>query len=193
MKILLFSCQIWMCGGKMANMPCSRVGHVYRRNVPYTYYKANAVLVNFRRVAEVWMDQYKDWLYERRPEIKRVADYGDISDRVALRHKLKCRSFEWYMKNVLNDTVRQNYEPLRGSGLVGLSFSTFSSSRTGFLYFRYFYSMTRKTINCVFTVISLSNTLVHYCVVYFCGYLVNRFAIQGPTCALILKVEHLVI
>lgn len=102
----------------MANMPCSRVGHVYRRNVPYTYPKPDAVVINFRRVAEVWMDDYKEWLYERRPELRKVRNFGDISDRLALRKRLKCHSFKWYMKNVLNDTVRQNYEPLRGSGLV---------------------------------------------------------------------------
>ncbi|CAB4023784.1 Polypeptide N-acetylgalactosaminyltransferase 1, partial [Paramuricea clavata] len=110
--------KIWMCGGKMANIPCSRVGHVYRKNVPYSYPKPNAVVINFRRVAEVWMDDYKEWLYERRPELKEVKDYGDISDRIAIRKRLKCRSFKWYMQNVLNDTVRQNYEPLRGSGLI---------------------------------------------------------------------------
>lgn len=40
----------------MLNLPCSRVGHVYRRNVPYSYNKPFAVLINFKRVAEVWMD-----------------------------------------------------------------------------------------------------------------------------------------
>ncbi len=103
------SFKIWMCGGKMANIPCSRVGHVYRRNVPYSYPKPNAVSVNFRRVAEVWMDEYKLWLYDRRPGLKLVKEFGDISQRIALRKKLKCKTFKWYLQNVANDTVSLDY------------------------------------------------------------------------------------
>lgn len=27
--------QVWMCGGRMEDIPCSRVGHIYRKYVPY--------------------------------------------------------------------------------------------------------------------------------------------------------------
>lgn len=27
-------------------------------------------------------------------------DYGDITDRLTLKHELKCKSFEWYIGNV---------------------------------------------------------------------------------------------
>ena len=63
------------------------------------------------------MDEYKEWLYDKKPELKNV-DPGDISDRIALRKKLKCKSFKWYMENVANDTVRSIYEPLRANGPV---------------------------------------------------------------------------
>lgn len=29
------SLQVWMCGGVMEDIPCSRVGHIYRKYVPY--------------------------------------------------------------------------------------------------------------------------------------------------------------
>lgn len=31
--------------------------------------------------------------------------YGDISDRVALRKALKCRTFEWYLQNIYPEQV----------------------------------------------------------------------------------------
>ena len=115
--IFVLFLKLWQCGGQLENIPCSRVGHVYRHHVPYSYPKADATLINFKRVAEVWMDEYKEWLYDKKPELKNV-DPGDISDRLALRKRLKCKSFKWYMENVANDTVRSIYEPLKANGPV---------------------------------------------------------------------------
>ena len=55
--------QVWMCGGSMEVLPCSRVAHIERTKKPYNndidyYAKRNAL-----RAAEVWMDEYKSHVY----------------------------------------------------------------------------------------------------------------------------------
>uniref|UniRef100_A0A7M5VHA3 Polypeptide N-acetylgalactosaminyltransferase n=1 Tax=Clytia hemisphaerica TaxID=252671 RepID=A0A7M5VHA3_9CNID len=111
------SFKLWMCGGRMFNIPCSRVGHVYRDKVPYKSNKLNAALINFKRVAEVWMDGFKDFLYHYREDIG-AQDHGDVSERLQLRKNLKCKDFEWYLSNVVNDTLRTRYEPNRAFGKI---------------------------------------------------------------------------
>lgn len=45
------------------------------------------------------MDEFKKYFYDKRPELKN-AHYGDVSDRIELRKRLKCKSFKWYLNNV---------------------------------------------------------------------------------------------
>ena len=41
--------------------------------------------------------------------------YGDITDRVALRKKLKCKSFKWYLDNIYPDSQMPDlYPPAKG-------------------------------------------------------------------------------
>ena len=49
----------------MEILPCSRVGHVFRNLLPYTFPGdgQTTLLRNLGRVAEVWMDQHKEHFY----------------------------------------------------------------------------------------------------------------------------------
>lgn len=97
------SFKIWQCGGEMVDAPCSRVGHVYRKFAPFINPGVgDFVGRNYRRVAEVWMDEYKEYLYLRRPHYRDI-DPGDMTAQVEIRNRLKCKPFSWFMKEVAFD------------------------------------------------------------------------------------------
>ena len=66
----------------MEIIPCSHVGHVFRDKSPYTFPGGVAKIVNKNaaRVAEVWMDEWRDFYYAMNPGAKNV-DIGDLSPR----------------------------------------------------------------------------------------------------------------
>lgn len=96
---LELSFRIWMCGGTLTIVPCSHVGHIFRERSPYAWKSGvNVVKKNSVRLAEVWLDEYKHYYYERLNYD--LGDYGDVSQRRALRDRLQCKSFDWYVKNI---------------------------------------------------------------------------------------------
>ncbi|XP_027477860.2 polypeptide N-acetylgalactosaminyltransferase 14 isoform X1 [Zalophus californianus] len=95
------SFRVWMCGGSLEIVPCSRVGHVFRKKHPYVFPdgNANTYIKNTKRTAEVWMDEYKQYYYAARP-FALERPFGNIESRLDLRKNLQCQSFKWYLENV---------------------------------------------------------------------------------------------
>ena len=71
-----------------------------------------------RRVIETWFDpEYKEYFYTREP-FARYVDMGDIGDQLAIKERLKCKSFDWFMKEVAYDVFDKS-PPLPPNKLWG--------------------------------------------------------------------------
>ncbi|XP_045693800.1 inactive polypeptide N-acetylgalactosaminyltransferase-like protein 5 [Phyllostomus hastatus] len=106
---LELSLRIWMCGGQLFVLPCSRVGHIVKHNTENLTEVSRALTRNNLRLVHVWLDEYKEQYLLKRPGLKSVP-YGNISERVALRKRLGCKSFQWYL-----DTVFPELEASKGN------------------------------------------------------------------------------
>ncbi|XP_041947389.1 polypeptide N-acetylgalactosaminyltransferase 10 isoform X1 [Alosa sapidissima] len=104
------SFKVWMCGGRMEDIPCSRVGHIYRKYVPYKVPGGVSLAKNLKRVAEVWMDEYAEYIYQRRPEYRHLSP-GDTTAQKELRSRLHCKNFKWFMTEVAWD-LALHYPPV---------------------------------------------------------------------------------
>ncbi|XP_008063078.1 inactive polypeptide N-acetylgalactosaminyltransferase-like protein 5, partial [Carlito syrichta] len=95
---LELSLRIWMCGGQIFIIPCSRVGHIAKKHFQESPATKKAIRHNYLRLVHVWLDEYKE-IFLRRFHQKSIT-YGNISERVNLRKRLGCKSFQWYMDNI---------------------------------------------------------------------------------------------
>ena len=62
-----------MCGGSLEISTCSHVGHVFRKSTPYSFPGGTSKIVNKNnaRLAEVWLDDWKEFYYSINPGERR--------------------------------------------------------------------------------------------------------------------------
>uniref|UniRef100_A0A8D0QXK6 Polypeptide N-acetylgalactosaminyltransferase n=1 Tax=Sus scrofa TaxID=9823 RepID=A0A8D0QXK6_PIG len=109
------SFRVWQCGGQLEIIPCSVVGHVFRTKSPHTFPKGiNVIARNQVRLAEVWMDSYKEIFYRRNLQAAKMAQeksFGDISERLQLRERLHCHNFSWFLDNIYPEMFVPDLKP----------------------------------------------------------------------------------
>ncbi|XP_006870092.1 PREDICTED: polypeptide N-acetylgalactosaminyltransferase 6 [Chrysochloris asiatica] len=118
------SFRVWQCGGQLEIIPCSVVGHVFRTKSPHTFPKGiNVIARNQVRLAEVWMDDYKEIFYRRNLQAAKMAkekSFGDISERMKLKEKLHCRDFSWFLHNIYPEMFVPDLKPISYGAIKNL-------------------------------------------------------------------------
>lgn len=79
----------------------------------FVHVSKKLLLQNYRRVAEVWMDEYAEYIYMRRPHYRNI-DPGDLTKQKEIREKLQCKPFKWFMKDIAFD-LPLKYPPIEPS------------------------------------------------------------------------------
>lgn len=107
---LEMSFKINLCGGSLYEVPCSRIAHLYRR-FPYEKHDHDIDFkaANNKRVAEIWLDEFKEALYSRHPErYKRIEiDEEDIEEQLELKKSLKCLPFRHFIQEIAPDMIER--------------------------------------------------------------------------------------
>lgn len=102
------SFKINLCGGVVFEHPCSRIAHLYRR-FPYEKHdnEIDFKAANNKRVAEIWLEDYKEALYSRHPErYERIeVDTEDIADQLALKKSLNCLPISYFFEKLAPDML----------------------------------------------------------------------------------------
>lgn len=98
----------------MLQIPCSHVAHTSKLSSSYKRknYGFDYSARNLKRVAEVWMDDWKTELYLTNPARYKEVDAGDLTDALARKKKLNCKPFQYFLDEIAPE-ICERYPPVR--------------------------------------------------------------------------------
>merc|ERR1712032_1345986 len=96
------SMRLWMCGGTLELIPCSRVAHIFG-GFPNPHRCSSGAVhggVNYNkwRAIRSWMQPKHIKIFEG--FLSGVRDVGSLDNMFAIKKRLKCKNFDWYLENV---------------------------------------------------------------------------------------------
>ncbi|KAK6587956.1 glycosyl transferase [Cryptosporidium xiaoi] len=102
------SFRVWLCGGEIHVVRNSLVGHIFdrknldKRNSDFEYKKmlVDNMNINHQRTAIVWLsEQYYEAYFKNFHIFGRnnIQNIDGIGERLAIKHKLGCKPFKWFV------------------------------------------------------------------------------------------------
>mmetsp|Transcript_60351 Transcript_60351/g.155528 ORF Transcript_60351/g.155528 Transcript_60351/m.155528 type:complete len:790 (-) Transcript_60351:21-2390(-) len=99
------SLRMWLCGGEIVACPNSQVAHMWRtgdRRTSARYKHVGDSGVNRARAVYAWYGDFADKLLHYPSFNRRNGGsgpwYGDLSNIIAIKDRLKCRPFAWFLR-----------------------------------------------------------------------------------------------
>lgn len=106
---LELSLKAHLCGVGMVEVPCSRVAHT-NRNKNFQRFDDDGqdyMIKNLKRVAEVWLDEYKEVVYARQKKKYAEAQTGDLVRAKAIKRNLHCKPFTYFLEFVAPEMLER--------------------------------------------------------------------------------------
>ncbi|XP_039492059.1 putative polypeptide N-acetylgalactosaminyltransferase 13 [Drosophila santomea] len=118
--------KLWLCGGQIEIVPCSRIGHIFRRRHAFDFPSQldqqlnpaqEIYLHNSKIIAESWLDEYKNMFYALRPAARRIPLDHTYDELQRMRTERQCHPFDWYLRHV-SPELRMHFDELSATGTL---------------------------------------------------------------------------